>query len=426
MSTATFERAIHDGEFELLFQPQVFLSSGKIKGFEALIRWNHPDLGLLSPDRFIPFAEESGSITKLSRWVIEQSVAQAAKWRQNGHKITVSANLSAADLHDQTLVDLLARTLREHDLAGDLFEVEITETMVMGDPAGAKRLLSRLGAMGIHLALDDFGTKFSPLTYLRFLPVSSIKLDKSFVMDMVDDRVDARIVRSLVDLAHNLGLRVTAEGVETEQIWSLLKVYGCDILQGFFISPPMTAEAVAGFIASWEGPQSGRDRRTALPADVDVSLKDRETENTVRVLIVDDHTLLRQSLVKTVAREPGFMVVGQAGRADEALETVRAFSPDLALLDISLPGMDGIEFAHQLRRTNPSLRLLFLTMRDDDETIRRAVEVGADGYVTKNASTEELLTALRSVAAGDSYLSPNVALRVMSMARTASPGRRAS
>jgi EAL domain-containing protein (putative c-di-GMP-specific phosphodiesterase class I)/ActR/RegA family two-component response regulator len=420
-TSISLEHAIHAGQLRLDYQPQVHLKDGLVRGVEALVRWDHPTAGTLPPDSFIPMAERTGVIRQLTRWVIEQAIQQAKQWQEEGLQLKVSANLSVQDLHDEQLPDYVASKLKTWGLDPSMLELEITESMIVDDPVPAVRRLLRLRAMGIGISLDDFGMRYSSLSHLRVLPVNGIKLDRSYVTDMVADRVDARIVRSVIDLAHSLGHEVTAEGVEDMATWSQLRIHGCDMAQGFFVGRPMGSDEVGEWLASWRAPHTDPERKeaeiaaaqeNAAAAAAGTTEGGRET----RVLILEDHTLVRQSLVKTVSTEPGFVVIGEAGRAEEAVEAAGVMYPDLALLDISLPGIDGIDFARQLRSQHPGLRVLFLTMRDDDEAIRRAVEVGADGYVTKNSSTEELLGAMRIVASGGSYLSPSIANRVMSFA----------
>ena len=211
-------------------------------GAEALIRWPHPTEGLVPPDEFIPIAERTGLIGPLTDFVLDTALAQCRHWHQVGWDLSIAVNLSARSLLDPELVDRINHALRRSGVPPSKLVLEITETSVMAEPDRALHVLDQLAALGITLAIDDFGTGYSSLTYLKRLPVSEVKIDKSFVLNMHDDENDAVIVRSTVDLARNLGLRTIAEGVETTAAWNTLRTIGCDIAQGYLISRPLPAE----------------------------------------------------------------------------------------------------------------------------------------------------------------------------------------
>lgn len=408
VSAKALTEAIERGQLKLFYQPQVDMSSGRVRGVEALVRWIHPEFGLLLPDEFIRIAEGPEIVEMFTRWVLDQAFRQLATWNSRGMRLRMSVNLSPANLHDGALPDEIAQGLKTWGIDPSLLELEITEGSVVSDPVAAKQVLSRLSKMGVELALDDFGTGYSTLSYLKMLPVSTIKLDKSFVMSMVQNEQDDRIVHSTIELARSLRLRVVAEGVDSQETWSRLSIHGADLAQGFFISPALPADELVEWMESWEGPALGNGNGVAHT--------NGSHADSTRVLVVEDHTLLRQSLVKAMSAEPGFEVVGQSGRGDDAIQAVSNLQPNLALLDIELPGGDGLEVAHELRQNHPDIRIVFLTMREDEQAIRGAIDLGADGYVLKTASTEELIDAVRAVAAGGSYLTPSVARRVVSMA----------
>ncbi len=247
-------RAIDHQEFRLQVQPKIVLDSGAVIGLEALIRWQHPQRGMIFPDDFIPFAEKTGFIRVMTRWVLEESAALCSTWLQRGLALKISVNLSARDLLDQDLPHKFAEILERHHVTAASFCLEITESTIMDDPVRALHTLERLHAMGVELAIDDFGTGYSSLAYLKRLPVDELKIDKSFVMNMEHDTDDAQIVRSTIDLGHNMGLRVVAEGIESEVVWDLLASMGCDHGQGYFISRPMPAERLEAWIAQWRAP----------------------------------------------------------------------------------------------------------------------------------------------------------------------------
>jgi diguanylate cyclase (GGDEF)-like protein len=234
-------RAIEKDQLLLHYQPKISLKTQHVMGMEALIRWQHPEYGFVPPDQFILPAEQTGLIHPLTRWVLKAALRQCQAWSQEGLKIPVSVNLSARSLHDVHLPDYLADLLKASGGRPDQLELEITESAIMADPQRALDAISRLRAIGLRFALDDFGIGYSSLAYLKKLPVDAIKIDKSFVIDMAKDEDDTLIVLSTINLAHNLGLKVIAEGVETEMIWERLFAFGCDAAQGYYMSKPLPA-----------------------------------------------------------------------------------------------------------------------------------------------------------------------------------------
>jgi diguanylate cyclase (GGDEF)-like protein len=234
-------QAIQNGEITLFFQPKARLGDGEIVGVEALARWEHPRLGLVGPTEFVPIAEQTGLITPLTSHVLDAALAQVRAWMDQGRELSVAVNLSARSFLDAQLAVEIPRLLEKWGVDARLLELEITESMLMLDPGRAQAVLERLSRIGLTLSVDDFGTGYSSLANLKRLPVDVIKIDKSFVMDMAIDASDAAIVRSTIDLAHNLGLRVVAEGVESHQAWTRLNELGCDLAQGFYVSRPLPA-----------------------------------------------------------------------------------------------------------------------------------------------------------------------------------------
>ncbi|MBJ7311218.1 putative bifunctional diguanylate cyclase/phosphodiesterase [Rugamonas sp. CCM 8940] len=247
-------RAIEQREFRLHVQPKVMLGSGKVVGVEALVRWQHPERGNVFPDEFIPFAEQTGFIRVLTRWVLDESAALCRQLAAAGVELKFSVNLSTRDLLDQDLPVKFAELLARHQLAPANFCLEITESAIMDDPVRAQQTLERLHAMGVDLSIDDFGTGYSSLAYLKRLPVNELKIDKSFVLNMEKDSGDSKIVRSTIDLGHNMGLRVVAEGIESEAVWRLLAAMGCDQGQGYFMSRPMPGDQLLAWLAQWRAP----------------------------------------------------------------------------------------------------------------------------------------------------------------------------
>lgn len=240
--------AIENDQLQLHYQPKISHRLGCITGVEALVRWNHPERGMIPPDEFIPQAESSGLIQPLALWVLQEALRQSTKWHEKGYEFTVSVNLSTRNLLDGDLPARVAKLLELHHGRPEWLVFEITESAVMVEPARALETLTKLNKMGIQLSLDDFGTGYSSLAYLKKLPVSEIKIDKSFIKDMELDANDTVIVRSTIALGHNLGMKVVAEGVENEEIWDLLSALGCDASQGYYMSRPMTASAMDGWM----------------------------------------------------------------------------------------------------------------------------------------------------------------------------------
>lgn len=231
-------RAIDQGEFRLHYQPKIDFRSGRMLGVEALIRWHHPQLGVLAPDRFIPVAEANGFIVQIGQWVIEEACAQLVKWQRSGHPdFSVAVNLSAVQLTDPGMVPHLAATLANSGADPSLLELELTESTVMQNIASAVQLLHELRKLGVRLSIDDFGTGYSSLSYLKELPVDTLKVDRSFVKDLAHNRDDLAITRAVIAMAHGLSMRVVAEGVEHKEQFDMLRDEGCDEFQGFYCRP---------------------------------------------------------------------------------------------------------------------------------------------------------------------------------------------
>lgn len=249
--------AIEQNQLVLEYQPKVSLTNREFVGVEALVRWLHPQHGLIYPDQFIPEAELSELEKPLRQWVISQALQQHCAWKNIGHVIPVAVNLSARSLHDVGLPHQLKSLLRLYKASPDMLTLEITESAIMIDPVRALEVLTEISHMDIHLTIDDFGTGYSSLAYLQKLPVDTVKIDKSFVMDMTSDINNRMIVRSTIDLAHNLNISVTAEGVETQQAWLALKALNCDVVQGHYISSPIPADEFVVWLEQARRPESG-------------------------------------------------------------------------------------------------------------------------------------------------------------------------
>ena len=237
--TKDLDLAIKDGGLQLFYQPIVDVKSHRIQGVEALCRWIHPEVGSISPEQFIRLAEENNMIMPLTDWVIETAVNQCAKWNSAGHDLTISINISVQNLLDSELPGKLEKCLTSSGLPADHIKIEITESMTMVNPEHAMRMLRQFSKMGVRISIDDFGTGYSSLSYLAELPVNELKIDRCFVMEMKSGSSNDVIVKSTIDLAHNLGIKVVAEGIEHDETLNMLSQYGCDFGQGFHICKPI-------------------------------------------------------------------------------------------------------------------------------------------------------------------------------------------
>ena len=252
-------RALRDGELRLWYQPQLDLADGTVRSVEALLRWQHPTRGLVPPGEFIPFAEQTGHIRQLTRWALAEGIGQCGRWLAAGHRISVSINLSVRDLGDRDLPAQVDSLLREQAVPGELLCLEITESGFLEDPARALAAIRELAALGVRLAIDDYGTGYSSLAYLMQLPLNELKIDRSFVLRMTREPGAATIVRSTIELGHSLGLKVVAEGVEDAVMLAALAGFGCDLAQGYHVGRPVPA-------ADLVLPAAGRRRELASPA----------------------------------------------------------------------------------------------------------------------------------------------------------------
>ena len=253
--------AVEHDDLVLYYQPKVDLVTGTIKHVEALVRWIHPERGFIAPDDFIPFAEHSGYIKAITGWVIAEALRQLADWHGRGIDLNVSINISARDLTNPELPAMFTGLDATRAGALQWLSLEITESGIMTDAARALGTLEFLRGLGLRLSIDDFGTGYSSLSYLKRLPVQELKIDKSFVIDMAEDKDGAMIVLSTINLGHNMGLEVVAEGVENQETWDLLKTWGCDMAQGYFIARPMPGDQLVQWLAA-----SNSDDREAKAA----------------------------------------------------------------------------------------------------------------------------------------------------------------
>ncbi len=255
----------------LYYQPQLDLKSGEVESVEALVRWQHPQRGFVLPEQFVPFAEQSGHIKIITRWVLAEAFQKCAECHDRGFPIRVAINVSARDLDGLELTKTCFELLQRYLVKPESIRLEITEGAIMNDPARALQTLESLHGMGFGLSIDDFGKGYSSLSYLKKLPVNELKIDKSFVMGMVRDKDDAMIVRSTIDLGHNMGLKVVAEGIENQAELRLLKQLGCDLVQGFFVSKPLAAQDLDKWLSEY--------RSGAVPKPLDFARSTQALQN---------------------------------------------------------------------------------------------------------------------------------------------------
>lgn len=265
--THDLRNAIHNEELKLYYQPQLDTRSSTVTSVEALARWIHPEQGFIPPDVFIDIAEQTGLIQPLTDWVLRTAIEQCAQWLKMGMHITVSVNLSARNLHDETLGPQVANLLNYWSLKPEQLCLEITETSMMTDPEHARVLLDGLDKLGVRISIDDFGTGYSSLAYLKQLPVDELKVDKSFVLNMSTDESDASIVRATVSLAHDLGLEVVAEGVEDQSSQDELQKLGCEFIQGYHFARPMPAADLTPILIDKKA-SNDEHQRTHTPTSI--------------------------------------------------------------------------------------------------------------------------------------------------------------
>ena len=261
---AGLRHALERGEIEIHYQPKIDFRSGRVTGVEALIRWRHPTLGLLMPDRFISVAEEIGEIVPIGYWTLRQVCERARRWHESGMHLSVAVNLSAGQFHQAELVSELATIIKSTGIAPNALELEITESMVMKDPERAVRIMEALRGMGVRLAIDDFGIGHSSLGYLKRFPINQLKVDRTFVRDLPHNGDDVAITRAVIAMAHSLKMSVVAEGVEHQQQFDLLRAEGCDEFQGFYCRPPLEEAELMRFLAEERATRGSSALRQSL------------------------------------------------------------------------------------------------------------------------------------------------------------------
>ena len=387
-------RALERGELRLVYQPEVSLRDGSVTGVEALLRWEHPERGLLGPEAFISLAEETGLIVPIGSWVLVEACRRLQQWQADHAQLSslvVWVNLSARQLAEPDLTDVVAKSLAEAGLDPAHLGLELTESAVMQDTEAVGVTLARLKALGVQVAVDDFGTGFSSMNYLKQFPVDILKVDRSFVAGLGRDPGDSAIVAAVIGLAQSLGLAAIAEGVETFEQLAALHALGCDRAQGYYFSRPQPAAAMeralvervaagSGSLGGGVG-EGGRRSRAVAPA---------------RVLVCDDEETTR-FLYRTAFEEAGALVA-EAADGDQCLAVAARQRPDLVLLDALMPNRDGLSVLADLRRLHPSATVVVVTAFRAGEVVERSRALGADDCMDKVS----LLTNLDQVV--DDYV----------------------
>jgi diguanylate cyclase (GGDEF)-like protein len=368
--------AVDHGDFVLYYQPQMDMRTGKTVGMEALIRWQHADKGIISPLKFIPLAEEIGLILSIGDWVIEQVCEQLAFWKSKNIPVhPISVNLSVKQLSQPDLGEHIQSALDKHKVPANLITIEITESLSLDTAEEQLETLNRIKSVGVGISIDDFGTGYSNLNYLKKYPIDEIKIDKSFVDEITSDPHDKAIATTIIAIAHNLNLRVVAEGVETKEQLSVLAKNGCDILQGYYYSQPL--------------PEREMTKLLEDSAELDLTgIRPSDYQRTI--LIVDDEKNILSSL-KRLFRKSGAKIL-TAGSAKQALEIMALNEVGIILSDLSMPKTNGIELLQLVQELYPYTVRMILSGKSEFESARDAINKSSiHKFITKPWTGQELL-----------------------------------
>lgn len=370
--------SLERGELELHYQPKVDLHKGRMMGMEALARWRHPVHNeYISPERFIPIAEECGLIPFLGAWALREACRQNRAWQEAGlPSMIVAVNLSAAQLRQPGLVDLVVEVLRDSGLDPGLLELELTESALMEDPEAANLVLAQLKGEGVRLAIDDFGTGYSSLSYLSQFPVDQLKIDRSFVKEIVSDPDSAAISTSIIALAHQLGLEVIAEGVETEEQLAFLVRHGCDAIQGYYYSRPLPADRMTGFL--------GEMRMLVMP---------RSDPGVRTLLVADEDPEILAAMAGVLEAEAIKVLTACSGQ--EALELLARNEVQVLLAGEQLQEMDGVSLLARARSLYPELvRIMLISESGFAPLVEMVNAVAVYKVLPRSWSAERLVTEI--------------------------------
>jgi diguanylate cyclase (GGDEF)-like protein len=372
-------RAIERNEFTLFYQPELSLDSGRVIGVEALIRWQHPVRGLLAPAEFIALAEETGLILPIGKWVVETACAQAAEWHRRGHRdLFVAVNVSPLEIRRGDVAEQIRGALSRSGLNPRHLEIELTETIGMDGAESFIRTLEALKAIGVTVAIDDFGTGYSTLGYLKRFPIDKVKIDRMFIHDIVTEIDDAAIVKAIIAMSHHLKLKVTAEGVETEEQAGFLRLCHCDSAQGYLFGRPMDAEALGALLDNRTGPPLWSGPRGSQRS----------------LLLVDDDPDTLE-LLQSVLKGDGYDI-HTAASAQQALDLLANTRIAVIVTDQRMTGMSGIEFLRRAKIMYPDTLRIVLSGHTDPATVTAAINEGAVyKYLTKPCANAALREDVR-------------------------------
>jgi len=364
-------------ELLLYYQPQVDLINGQIVGLEALVRWQHPERGMMLPGEFIPLAEETGLVVQLGDWVLSEACRQVKQWSDAGLAAGQTAvNISAVQLSREHLVESVKMALSQTGIAPEQLEIEITEKVVMADRDQSFKALADLKALGVRISIDDFGTGYSSLALLPQLEANKLKVDAAFVRDMTTNIGNALIVKAIIALGHSLGLEIIAEGVEDQGQARYLRSLQCDVMQGFFVSPPLPAEEMTRFLASFSPPQAAGESKAFT------------------LLLVDDEPSVLSSLKRLLRRENYDILIANSG--EEALALLAEHEVGVILTDQRMPGMSGSELLARVRKIHPRTVRMVLSGYTGLDSLTEAINLGEIyKFITKPWEEVELVSTLR-------------------------------
>jgi diguanylate cyclase (GGDEF)-like protein/PAS domain S-box-containing protein len=378
--TNQLRHVVDRDELILHYQPQVSLFSGEIVGVEALVRWRHPDKGMVPPNDFIPIAEETGLIVPIDEWVLRTAVQQAKAWQAEGlPALRMAVNLSARHFRYSNLPDTVAGVLDQYGLEPRYLELELTESAMMHDATQAVRIVDRLKSIGVHLSLDDFGTGYSSLAYLSRFAIDQLKIDQSFIRDITANPINASIATATIAMAHKLNKKVIAEGVETEAQMTFLRRHDCDEMQGFFFSRPCPAEEIAAML------RQGRRQRFDEGGNKDGQLT---------LLLIDDEQNILNSLKRLFRRENFRVLTANSGR--EALELLAVNEVQVIISDQRMPEMSGVELLSRVKELYPDTVRIVLSGYSELSTVTEAINRGAIWkYLSKPWDDDKLRDEVR-------------------------------
>jgi len=384
------QRALARAEFRVAYQPKVSLMTDRTTGVEALLRWHHPDRGIVPPLDFIPLAEESGLIIPIGAWVLEEVCREAQRWAHSlpgGLPLSIAVNVSPRQF-ESGLAETFGEIVASAGIDPSTVCLEVTEGTVMQEPETAITTLRQLKSLGLQISIDDFGTGLSSLAYLRRFPLDELKIDKSFVDGLGHDPEDTAIVAAVMGMAHALDLRVVAEGVETRDQAARLRTLGCDQAQGYFYARPGSAADIDDLLLAEAAVKAARQQGRGIRGTEGARLE--------RALVVDDAADVRQ-LARSSLAAAGFEVQ-EAASGEEAIAAARTFKPDCVVLDVNLPGMSGFDVCRLLREDPENQHTTIVMLTGDAEPAEKveAFSLKADDYMVKPFSPRDLVSRVTS------------------------------